>query len=148
MPAALVALRPDLTRAQILLHAAHQFVAGDILHWWHPAPMESGLRTRFSDDLLWLPLVTSHYIQVTGDRAILDELVPYLTARHLEPGEDEAFLKPEPSGESGDLYDHCCRALDRSFTFGVHELPLMGTGDWNDGMNRIGREGRSKQTAR
>ena len=142
--AALVVLRPDLTRAQILLHAAHQFVAGDILHWWHPAPMECGLRTRFSDDLLWLPLVTSHYIQVTGDRAILDESLPYLTARHLEPGEDEAFLKPEPSGESGDLYDHCCRALDRSFTFGVHELPLMGTGDWNDGMNRIGREGRGE----
>jgi cyclic beta-1,2-glucan synthetase len=142
--AALVALRPDLTRAQILLHAAHQFVEGDILHWWHPAPMECGLRTRFSDDLLWLPLVTSHYIKVTGDRAILDESIPYLTARALEPGEDETFLKPELSGESGTLYDHCCRALDRSLTFGVHELPLMGTGDWNDGMNRIGREGRGE----
>jgi len=142
--AALAMLRPDLTRAQILLHAAHQFVEGDVLHWWHAAPMECGLRTRFSDDLLWLPFVTSHYLAVTGDRAILDELAPYVSARLLEPGEDEAFLKPVPSGESADLYDHCCRALDRSLTRGAHGLPLMGTGDWNDGMNRIGREGQGE----
>jgi len=142
--AALVLLRPDLTRAQILLHAAHQFVEGDVLHWWHAAPMERGLRTRFSDDLLWLPYVTSHYVTTTGERAILDESLPYLSARALEPGEDETFLEPAPSGESGDLYDHCCRALDRSLTLGVHGLPLMGTGDWNDGMNRIGREGRGE----
>ncbi|WP_295456516.1 glycosyl transferase [uncultured Thiodictyon sp.] len=142
--AALAMLRPDLTRAQILLHAAHQFVEGDVLHWWHAAPMECGLRTRFADDLLWLPFVTSHYIRVTGDRAILDESAPYLRAPALAPGEDETFLKPTPSGESGDLYDHCCRVLDRSLTLGVHGLPLMGTGDWNDGMNRIGREGRGE----
>jgi cyclic beta-1,2-glucan synthetase len=142
--AALVLLRPDLTRAQILLHAAHQFVEGDVLHWWHAAPMERGLRTRFSDDLLWLPYVTSHYVRTTGEWAILDESLPYLSARALEPGEDESFLEPAPSGESGDLYDHCCRALDRSLTLGVHGLPLMGTGDWNDGMNRIGREGRGE----
>ncbi|WP_295388968.1 glycosyl transferase [uncultured Thiodictyon sp.] len=142
--AALAMLRPDLTRAQILLHAAHQFVEGDVLHWWHAAPMECGLRTRFADDLLWLPFVTSHYIRITGDGAILDESAPYLTARALEPGEDETFLKPTPSGESGDLYDHCCRVLDRSLTLGIHGLPLMGTGDWNDGMNRIGREGRGE----
>ncbi|HYN78600.1 MAG TPA: glycosyl transferase, partial [Lamprocystis sp. (in: g-proteobacteria)] len=111
---------------------------------WHPAPMERGLRTRFADDLLWLPYVTSHYCQVTGDRAILDEPIPYLTARILAPGEDEAFLLPEPSGEVADLYDHCCRALDRSLTTGAHGLPLMGTGDWNDGMNRIGREGQGE----
>ncbi len=142
--AALTGVRPDLTRAQILLHAAHQFVEGDVLHWWHPAPMERGLRTRFSDDLLWLPYVTCHYLEVTGDAAILEERAPFLSARLLEPGEDETYLKPDTGDEAADLYEHCCRALDRSLTRGVHGLPLMGTGDWNDGMNRVGREGRGE----
>lgn len=142
--AALAAIRPDITREQILLHAAHQFVEGDVLHWWHPAPLERGLRTRFSDDLLWLPFVTAHYVRVTGDVVVLDELQPYLTAPELAPGQDEAYLAPTLSGESGDLYEHCCRALDRSLTRGAHGLPLMGTGDWNDGMNRVGREGRGE----
>ena len=142
--AALVGVRPDLTRAQLLLHAGHQFTEGDVLHWWHPAPMERGLRTRFSDDLLWLPYVTCHYLEVTGDADILGERAPFLHARLLEPGEDEAYLQPETSTESADLYEHCCRALDRSLTRGEHGLPLMGTGDWNDGMNRVGREGRGE----
>jgi cyclic beta-1,2-glucan synthetase len=141
--AALVHLRPELTRAQILLHAAHQFVEGDVLHWWHP-PQGRGIRTRFSDDLLWLPLITAEYIQSTGDRAILDEEVRFLSARALADGEDEAFLLPEDSGERASLYEHCCRALDRSLTAGAHGLPLMGTGDWNDGMNRVGRLGRGE----
>ena len=142
--AALVGVRPELTRAQLLLHAAHQFVEGDVLHWWHPAPLERGLRTRFSDDLLWLPYVTCHYLEVTGDADILGERAPFLHARPLEPDEDEAYLQPETGTESADLYEHCCRALDRSLTRGEHGLPLMGTGDWNDGMNRVGREGRGE----
>ncbi|MFB1488474.1 MULTISPECIES: GH36-type glycosyl hydrolase domain-containing protein [unclassified Thiocapsa] len=142
--AALVGLRPDLTRAQILLHAAHQFSEGDVLHWWHSAPLERGLRTRFSDDLLWLPFVTADYIRATGDMAILDESIPFVTAPLLAPSEDEVYLRPADSGESAPLYEHCCRAIDRSLTRGTHGLPLMGTGDWNDGMNRVGRLGRGE----
>jgi cellobiose phosphorylase len=135
---------PELTRRQIRLHAAHQFVEGDVLHWWHPAPLEKGLRTRFADDLLWLPYITAFYINSTGDWRVLDETEGFLSARLLEDGEDEVFLKPEPAGVSADVYEHCCRALDRSLTEGAHGLPLMGTGDWNDGMNRVGREGRGE----
>jgi N,N'-diacetylchitobiose phosphorylase len=141
--AALVEIRPELTRAQILLHAAHQFVEGDVLHWWHP-PLGRGTRTRFSDDRLWLPLVAARYVASTGDEAILDETAPFLSARPLEDGEDEAYLVPEDSGERASVYEHCCRALDRSLTTGAHGLPLMGTGDWNDGMNRVGRLGRGE----
>ncbi|MRW85753.1 glycosyl transferase [Pseudoduganella sp. FT26W] len=141
---AMIYARPDLTRQQIRIHAAHQFVEGDVLHWWHTAPMEQGLRTRFSDDLLWLPYITAFYVHTTGDRSVLDEVEPFLKARLLEDGEDEVYLKPELSGASADIYEHCCRALDRSLTQGAHGLPLMGTGDWNDGMNRVGREGRGE----
>jgi cyclic beta-1,2-glucan synthetase len=140
----LTLLWPGLARRQILLHAAHQFEEGDVLHWWHDAPVERGVRTRFSDDLLWLPFVTESYVRSTGDQSILDEIMPFLKAPLLEPGEDENYLKPEVSDESASLYEHCCRALDRSLTRGSHGLPLMGTGDWNDGMNRVGREGRGE----
>jgi cyclic beta-1,2-glucan synthetase len=142
--AALLYLLPELTRRQILLHAAHQFVEGDVLHWWHP-PADHGIRTCFSDDLLWLPYVSAFYLESTGDWGILDEVVPYRKARLLEPGEDEAYLVSSVSEERGDLYEHCCRALDRSLSrTGVHGLPLMGSGDWNDGMNRVGREGQGE----
>jgi len=114
-----------------------------VLHWWHP-PIGRGIRTRFSDDLLWLPFVTAFYVQVTGDWALLDESVGFVVARSLEPGEDEAYVLPVAAAERADLYGHCCRALDRSLTRGAHGLPLMGTGDWNDGMNRVGREGRGE----
>ncbi|MGF1545822.1 MAG: GH36-type glycosyl hydrolase domain-containing protein [Thiotrichales bacterium] len=141
--AALVYHAPEITRAQILRNAAHQFVAGDVLHWWHP-PLGRGIRTRFSDDLLWLPYLTLHYAGATGDWAVFDAVEPYLEARPLAPGEDEAYLLPQRSAEAGSVYEHCCRALDRSLATGVHGLPLMGTGDWNDGMNRVGREGRGE----
>ena len=140
---AFLLVEPERTRAQILLHAAHQFVEGDVLHWWHP-PEARGLRTRFADDLLWLPLVTAWYLKTTGDRAVLDTSIPFRVARPLAPGEDEAFLATERSVQSADLYQHCVRAIDRSLVTGAHGLPLFGTGDWNDGMNRVGREGRGE----
>jgi cyclic beta-1,2-glucan synthetase len=140
---ALYYLDPGLTREQILLHAAHQFVEGDVLHWWHP-PTSKGIRTRFSDDLLWLPYIAQFYLARSGDRSILDEQVRYVTSQPLAPDDDEVFVWPEDSGETGSLYEHCCRALDRSLTRGAHGLPLMGVGDWNDGMNRVGREGRGE----
>ncbi len=140
---ALVAIAPERTRAQILLHAAHQFVEGDVLHWWHP-PRARGLRTRFADDLLWLPFLAADYVRTTGDVAILDERIGFVTARPLEPGEDEAFLAPARADADADLYEHCCRAIERSLVTGVHGLPLFGSGDWNDAMNRVGREGRGE----
>jgi cyclic beta-1,2-glucan synthetase len=141
--AALTLLQPELARAQLLLHAAHQFPEGDVLHWWH-TPSGRGPRTRFSDDLLWLPFLASYYARTTGDAAVFDERAPFVAARLLAPGEDEAFLQPEASEESDTLYGHCCRAIERSLEVGAHGLPLMGTGDWNDGMNRVGREGRGE----
>ncbi len=134
---------PSIPRAQLLLHAAHQFVEGDVLHWWHP-PASRGIRTRFSDDLLWLPYLTMDYVSTTGDHDVLAERVRFLTARPLAAGEDEAYLLPEDSGTSADLYTHCCRAIDRSSGVGAHGLPLFGSGDWNDGMNRVGIEGRGE----
>jgi cyclic beta-1,2-glucan synthetase len=141
--ASLVLLAPERARAQILLHAAHQFVEGDVLHWWHP-PDSRGIRTRFADDLLWLPYLKAHYMGATGDDSILDEKVRFLTARRLEPGEDEAFVVPGEASELAGLYEHCVRAIDRSLAAGAHALPLFGTGDWNDSMNRVGHAGRGE----
>jgi N,N'-diacetylchitobiose phosphorylase len=141
--AALLHLDPSLTRAQIILHASHQFIEGDVMHWWHP-PTSKGIRTRFSDDLLWLPYITAFYVASTGDTSVLDAAAPFLTGPQLEGEEDELFMVPEDSGTAGSVYEHCCRSIDRSLTAGVHGIPLMGSGDWNDGMNRVGREGKGE----
>jgi cyclic beta-1,2-glucan synthetase len=141
---ALCWLRPDITRSQILLHAAQQFSEGDVLHWWHPPPFYFGLRSRCSDDLNWLPLVVSDYVRMSGDAAVLDEQIPFLHGRLLRAGEEDAGMTPNVSGECGSVHEHCCRALDRSLRVGDHGLPLMGAGDWNDGMNRVGIEGRGE----
>ena len=135
--AALVHHWPELTKQQILRNAAHQFVQGDVLHWWHP-PHSLGIRTTFSDDLLWLPLFAAEYVETTGDSSIWNEEVRFLKGATVPPGEAEVMLTPTDSGESGTLYEHCCRALQRGLTSGRHGLPLMGCGDWNDGMNRVG----------
>jgi cyclic beta-1,2-glucan synthetase len=135
--------RPDLTREQVLRAAARQFVDGDVQHWWHP-PSGRGVRTRISDDLLWLPYVVSQYLDGTGDAGLLDEVVPFLDAPVLTPEQEESYTQPRVSGERATIFEHCARALDRSLAMGAHGLPLMGTGDWNDGMNRVGVHGKGE----
>jgi cellobiose phosphorylase len=140
---ALVYAEPGLAREQIVRAAGRQFLEGDVQHWWHPHSGR-GVRTRFSDDLAWLPYVADHYVRVTGDATVLDEAAPYLRMRELLPEEHEVYDLPEQSGQIGEIYDHCLRALRRACTEGAHGLPLIGAGDWNDGMNRVGADGRGE----
>lgn len=141
--AALVLTQPEVLRAQLLRNATHQFPEGDVLHWWHP-PEGAGIRTRFADDLVWLPYLTAHYVAVTGDRALLEEQLPFVTGPELAAGEDERYFLPARGDATESLYLHCVKALERGMTCGAHGLPLFGGGDWNDGMNRVGHDGRGE----
>ena len=134
---------PHMLRQQIVLCASRQFAEGDVQHWWH-APLGAGVRSHFSDDLLWLPYACMHYVRVTGDTALLDQRVPFIEGPTIPEGAEDAYFAPTVSAKDATVYEHAARAIDRSLRVGIHGLPLMGTGDWNDGMNRVGMQGQGE----
>lgn len=140
---ALCVSRPEIARAHLLRAAARQFIEGDVQHWWLPESGR-GIRTRVTDDRVWLAYSVAHYVQVTGDSAVLSEMTPFLAGPILREGERDAFFQPATSGRQATLFEHCALALDKSLGTGPHGLPLIGTGDWNDGMDRVGESGRGE----
>ncbi len=140
---ALSVANPEIAREHLLRAASRQFIEGDVQHWWHP-PSGRGVRTRISDDLLWLPYAVVHFLEATGELAVLDEVVPFLQGETLAEGQHDSYFQPAESETRATLFEHCARALDRSLAVGSHGLPLMGTGDWNDGMNRVGEHGKGE----
>jgi len=140
---ALVHTRPLLLREHLLTSASRQFLEGDVQHWWHP-PGGRGVRTHIRDDYLWLPLALCRYVQATNDTGVLAEEVPFLDARPVPPHEESYYDLPDRSGDSASLYEHAVRALRHGMRYGSHGLPLMGAGDWNDGMNQVGHHGRGE----
>jgi cellobiose phosphorylase len=140
---ALIHATPWLAREHLIRCAGRQFLQGDVQHWWHP-PNGQGVRTHFSDDYLWLSFATCRYVLATGDTGVLDESVHFLEGRELNPKEEAYYDQPQRSAEAASLYEHCVRAIKHGLRFGEHQLPLMGCGDWNDGMNLVGRDGKGE----